>query len=292
MPSPIVVRRYVGGNPQGILAWHTHYTNDAESSGGVLTRKSVMGYQWWQQGVIYQVYVRSFQDSNEDGIGDLAGILTRLDYLEWLGIEAIWISPVYPSPMADFGYDITDYTGIDPLFGTLRDFDLLVSELHRRDLKLILDYVPNHTSSQHPWFQASRSSRSNAKRDWYIWRDPAPDGAPPTNWQSEFGGPAWTFDESTGQYYYHAYLPEQPDLNWRESDVRAAMYGVLRFWLNRGVDGFRVDAIHMLIEDESLIDNPPNPLWHTGQSPTRRLLRTYTADLPEPHVCIAGMRRV
>jgi alpha-glucosidase len=249
-------------------------------------------HAWWQRGVLYQVYPRSFQDSNADGIGDLRGILRRVDYLEWLGVTGVWISPIYPSPMADFGYDVCNYTAIDPLFGSLEDFDELLRELHGRDIKVILDFVPNHTSLRHPWFEASRSSRTNARRHWYIWRDPAPDGGPPTNWQSEFGGPAWTFDAPTGQYYYHAYLPEQPDLNWRSPEVRAAMYNVLRFWLKRGVDGFRVDAIHMLIEDESFLDNPPNPAWQPGQSPARRLLRTYTADLAETHVCVAGMRRV
>jgi alpha-glucosidase len=251
-----------------------------------------MTHAWWQEGVVYQIYPRSFQDSDDDGVGDLNGILSRLDYLRWLGIKAVWISPIFPSPMADFGYDVAHYTDIAPVFGTLAEFDRLVGELHRHDLKLVLDFVPNHTSNQHPWFRTSRASRSNEQRDWYVWRDPAPDGGPPTNWLSEFGGPAWTLDSQTGQYYYHAYLPEQPDLNWREPEVRSAMYNVLRFWLKRGVDGFRVDAIHMLVEDESLIDNPPNPAWDARQSPARRLLRTYTADLPETHVCVAGMRCV
>jgi alpha-glucosidase len=249
-------------------------------------------HRWWQHGIVYQVYPRSFQDSNGDGIGDLPGLLNRLPYLRWLGITAIWISPIYRSPMADFGYDIGDYEDIDPLFGTLEDFRRLVAQVHQLGMKLILDFVPNHSSDQHPWFQVSRSSRSSATRNWYIWRDSAPDGGPPNNWQSEFGGAAWTLDSTTQQYYYHAYLPEQPDLNWREPAVRDAMHEVMRFWLDRGVDGFRVDAIHMLLEDESLQDNPSNPLWHPGVSPARRLLRTQTADLPETQTVIVGMRRV
>ncbi len=179
-------------------------------------------HEWWQRGIIYQIYPRSFQDSNGDGIGDLRGILSRLDYLAWLGVDAIWLSPIYPSPMADFGYDISDYTDIDPIFGTLADFDQLIAEVHRRGMKLVLDFVPNHTSDQHPWFIESRSSRDNPKRDWYIWRDPAPGGGPPNNWLSNFGGDAWELDPATGQYYYHAFLKQQPDLNWRNPDVQAS----------------------------------------------------------------------
>ena len=251
-----------------------------------------MAHEWWQTGVVYQIYPRSFQDSNGDGVGDLRGILGRIDYLRWLGIQAVWLSPIFPSPMADFGYDVADYTGIDPVFGSLADFDELLEGLHRAGLKVILDFVPNHTSDQHPWFLDSRAARSSARRNWYIWHDPAPDGGPPSNWQSEFGGPAWTLDPATGQYYYHAFLRRQPDLNWREPEVRAAMHDVMRFWLDRGVDGFRVDAIHMLVEDEALIDNEPNPQWQPGQSPARRLLRTHTADLPETHTHVMGMRKV
>ncbi|AWK89808.1 alpha-amylase family glycosyl hydrolase [Azospirillum thermophilum] len=250
------------------------------------------GHAWWQSGVIYQVYPRSFQDSNGDGVGDLPGVLARLDHLVELGVDAVWLSPVYPSPMADFGYDVEDYTGIHPLFGGMADFDRLVAGAHARGLKVILDYVPNHSSDRHPWFRASRSSREDPRRDWYIWRDPAPDGGPPTNWLSEFGGSAWEWDARTGQYYYHAYLKEQPDLNWRNPEVREAMLGVLRFWLDRGVDGFRVDAIHHLIEDERLRDNPPNQAWREGMSPTRRVIRLHTMDQPEVHDAIAAMRRV
>ncbi|MDQ2671018.1 MAG: alpha-amylase family glycosyl hydrolase [Gemmatimonadota bacterium] len=251
-----------------------------------------MDLTWWQRGIIYQVYPRSFQDSNGDGVGDLRGITARLDYLVWLGIDAVWISPIYPSPMADFGYDVSDYTGIHPLFGTLEDFDRLIEAAHARGLRVILDFVPNHTSVEHPWFVASRSSRTSPKRDWYIWADPAPDGGPPTNWESVFGGSAWELDATTGQYYYHAYLREQPDLNWRNPAVRDAMHDVLRFWLRRGVDGFRVDVIWHLIKDAELRDNPPNPDYCDGMPSYRRCLATYTTDRPEVHELIAGMRRV
>ncbi|KAA0687899.1 DUF3459 domain-containing protein [Azospirillum brasilense] len=250
------------------------------------------GFAWWQSGVIYQVYPRSFQDSNGDGVGDLPGILARLDHLETLGVDALWVSPIYPSPMADFGYDVSDYTGIHPLFGTMEDFDRLLAELCRRGMKLILDFVPNHSSDRHPWFQASRSSRSDPKRDWYIWHDPAPGGGPPNNWLSEFGGSAWEWDAATGQYYYHAYLKEQPDLNWRNPALCEAMLDALRVWFDRGVDGFRVDAIHHLIKDARFRDNPPNPGWREGMSPVQRVIRLHTVDQPEVHDAIAAMRRV
>src|SRR6476659_8926453 len=202
---------------------------------------------WWQRGIIYQIYPRSFMDSNGDGVGDLPGIVGKLDYLAALGVDAIWLSPIYPSPMADFGYDVADYTGIHPLFGTLADFDMLLAEAHARDIKVILDFVPNHSSDQHAWFRESRSSRDNPKRNWYIWRNSAPGGGPPNNWLSNFGGSAWELDQQTGQYFYHAFLREQPDLNWRNPDVRVAMHDVMRFWLARGVDGFRVDVIWHLL---------------------------------------------
>ena len=256
------------------------------------TPATVDSFAWWQRGVIYQIYPRSFQDSNGDGIGDLAGITSRLDYLRWLGVDAIWLSPVYPSPMADFGYDVSDYTGIDPVFGDLKDFDALLAETHRRGMKLIMDFVPNHTSERHPWFLESRASRENAKRDWYIWRDAATDGGPPNNWLSEFGGAAWTRDEATGQYYYHAYLPQQPDLNWRNPEVRAAMHDAMRFWLERGVDGFRLDTIHHLFEDEDLRDNPPNPDFRPGMAPTLAFERRRQVDLPEVQDALAGLRAV
>ncbi len=247
---------------------------------------------WWQRGIFYQVYPRSFQDTNADGVGDLNGVRQRLPYLAELGIDAIWLSPIFPSPMADFGYDICDYKGIDPLLGSMADFDALIAEVHGRGLKLILDLVPNHTSDQHPWFVESRSSRDNPKRDWYLWRDPKPDGGAPNNWLSEFGGSAWQYDATTAQYYYHAFLREQPDLNWRNPAVRKAIYDVMRFWLRRGVDGFRVDVIWHLIKDQQFRDNPPNPGYREGQPPHQRLLPLYTTDQSEVHDVIAEMRRV
>ena len=247
---------------------------------------------WWQSGVIYQIYPRSFQDSNGDGVGDLRGIIQRLPYLAEFGVDAIWISPIFVSPMADFGYDIADYTGIDPLFGNLTDFDELLAAAHQLGLKLILDLVPNHTSDRHPWFIESRASGDNPKRDWYIWHDPAADGGPPNNWLSEFGGRAWEYEATTRQYYYHAFLAAQPDLNWRNPDLRAAMYDVMRFWLRRGVDGFRVDVIWHLIKDDQFRDNPPNPDFGSGDPPHHAVIPLYTADRPEVHDIIAEMRRV
>ncbi|MBI5478311.1 MAG: DUF3459 domain-containing protein [Deltaproteobacteria bacterium] len=247
---------------------------------------------WWRRGVVYQVYPRSFQDSNGDGIGDLPGVRQRLDYLAWLGVDAVWLSPFYPSPMADFGYDVADYCGVDPIFGTLADFEALVEDAHARGLRVVVDFVPNHTSARHPWFVESRASRQGPRRDWYLWRDPAPGGGPPNNWLAHFGGSAWTLDERTGQYYLHAFLPEQPDLNWRNPDVRAAMHDVLRFWLDRGVDGFRVDVIWHLLKDEQFRDNPPAPDSDPRHGPSRALLPIYTTDQPGVHEIVRGLRRV
>ena len=254
--------------------------------------KRAATYLWWQRGIIYQVYPRSFMDSNGDGVGDLRGLISRLDYLRGLGVDAVWLSPIFPSPMKDFGYDVSDYTGIHPLFGTLEDFDLLIREAHAHKIKLVLDFVPNHTSDQHPWFIESRSSRDNPKRDWYIWRDPAPSGGPPNNWLSNFGGSAWEDDPKTEPYYYHAFLREQPDLNWRNSQVIEAMLNVLRFWLERGVDGFRVDVLWHLIKDEQFRDNPVNPDWREGADPYQRLLELHTTDQAEVHAVVTRMRRL
>jgi alpha-glucosidase len=246
---------------------------------------------WWRHGIFYQIYPRSFQDTNADGVGDIAGIIERLPYLQSLGVDAIWLSPIFPSPMADFGYDIADYTGIDPLFGTMADFDALVKAAHASGLKVILDLVPNHTSDQHPWFVESRGSRDNPKRDWYIWRDPAADGGPPNNWLSEFGGRAWQYDASTRQYYYHAFLAQQPDLNWRNPEVRRAIYDVMRFWLRKGVDGFRVDVIWHLIKDADFRDNPQIGLSR-GPAPHEKILPLNSTDQAEVRDVIAEMRRV
>jgi alpha-glucosidase len=248
--------------------------------------------QWWQTGVLYQIYPRSFQDTNGDGVGDLAGILARLPHLVDLGVDALWLSPIFPSPMADFGYDIADYTDVARLFGSLADFDALLAAAHRAGLKVLLDLVPNHTSDRHPWFANSRRSRDDPQRDWYIWRDPAPGGGPPNNWMSEFGGSAWQLDPPTRQYYYHAFLNEQPDLNWRNQKVRHAIYDVMRFWLARGVDGFRVDVIWHLIKDDQFRDNPLNPAFALGRPPHERLSPLYTTDRPEVHAVVAELRRV
>lgn len=240
--------------------------------------------------MIYQIYPRSFFDSNGDGVGDLAGIARKLDYVQWLGVDALWLSPIYPSPMADFGYDISDYTNVHPLFGTLADLDTLLEQAHQRNLKVILDFVPNHTSDEHPWFQQSRESRTNEYRDWYIWRGPASDGGPPNNWLSRFSGSAWDFDERTGQYYLHTFDRKQPDLNWRNPSVRQAMHEALRFWLDRGIDGFRIDALEMVLKDDQFRDNPPNPAWKPGDLAHTRQLSTYSDDQPGLHELIQEMR--
>lgn len=247
-------------------------------------------HPWWESGTIYQIYPRSFRDTTGTGVGDLAGIIDRLDHVVDLGVDAIWLSPIFPSPMADFGYDVADYCGVDPLFGDLATFDRLLKQVHGRGLKLILDFVPNHSSDQHPWFVESRSSRHNPKRDWYIWRDPAPDGGPPNNWISDFGGSAWQFDDATGQYYLHAFLTSQPDLNWRNPDLRAAMFDAMRFWFDRGVDGFRIDVLWHIVKDPGFPDNPPNPDWTPDRTERDRLIQRYSTDQPEAHAIAADMR--
>jgi alpha-glucosidase len=215
--------------------------------------------RWWQTAVLYEIYPRSFLDTDGDGVGDLPGVTRNLDYLQWLGVDAIWIAPFYPSPMVDLGYDISDYTDVDPRFGTLADFDDLLAQAHTRGIRVVVDYVPNHTSDQHPWFRDSRMSRQSPKRDWYVWRDPTPDGEPPNHWLTMFGASPWTRDDATGQLYLHSFLPEQPDLNWRNTAVRDAMFDVARFWLDRGVDGFRIDVAPMVMKDPDLRDNPERP---------------------------------
>jgi alpha-glucosidase len=245
---------------------------------------------WWKHAVIYEIYPRSFQDSNGDGVGDLNGITSRLDYLKDLGVDAIWITPIYPSPQVDFGYDIADYTSIDPQYGTMADFDHLVKEAKARDIRVIMDFVPNHTSDKHPWFVESSSSRTNPKRDWYVWRDGKGPGQPPNNWLSWFGHSAWRFDARTGQFYYHHFYPEQPDLNWRNPEVRKAMYDVLRFWLDRGVAGFRLDAVSRLFEDPNLHDDPLLP--GTNAYGDQNIEHKYTDNLPEVHEVLKEIRQV
>ncbi len=249
---------------------------------------------WWQRGIIYQVYPRSFQDTNGDGVGDLRGVTERLEYLQNLGVDAVWLSPIFTSPMKDFGYDVADYEGVDPLFGNMQDFDELLAQAHARGLKVMLDLVPNHSSDQHPWFLESRVSRDNPRRDWYIWRDPAPDGGSPNNWLSFFGGPAWTLDEATGQYYLHQFLKEQPELNWANPAVRGAIADAVRFWLKKGVDGFRVDVIWLLGKHQDYLDEPvvEGALGLPGQGPHAQLQHIYTQDQPETHTFIRDLRAV
>ncbi len=241
---------------------------------------------WWHDGVIYQIYPRSFADSNDDGLGDLNGIRSRLDYISELGVDAIWLSPVYPSPDADFGYDVSDYTGIDPRYGTMQDFDDLLAEAHRRDIRVVMDLVLNHTSDQHPWFIESRSSRDNPKRDWYLWRDPAPGGKQPNNWRSVFGGPGWELDERTGQCYFHMFAKEQPDVNWHNPEVRRAMLDVFRFWLERGVDGFRLDVFNAYFKHAGFQNNPSR----LGIMPYDHQHHLYDIDQPEMFPLLAEIR--
>ena len=249
---------------------------------------------WWKHAVIYEIYPRSFQDSNGDGIGDINGITSRLDYLQNLGIDAIWITPMYPSPGIDYGYDISDYTAIDPVYGTMANFDHLVAEAKKRNIRVIMDYVINHTSDQHAWFKESRSSRTNPKRDWYIWRDGKAGSQPgtqlPNNWQSWFGHSAWTFDPKTKQYFYHYFYPQQPDLNWRNPEVKKAMEGVLEFWMKQGVAGFRIDAVSRLFEDPDLHDDPYLP--GTNVYGDRNIEHKYTDNYPQVHDVLKDLRKV
>jgi len=212
---------------------------------------------WWREGTLYQIYPRSYRDTNGDGVGDLRGIIEQLDHLQWLGIRGVWLSPVTVSPNADFGYDVADFYDVDPSFGTLADLDELIAEAAGRGIRILMDLVPNHTSTEHPWFLESRSSRDNPKRDWYVWADPKPDGSPPNNWVSSFFGSAWTLDDATGQYYLQNFLPQQADLNWWNDEVRDEFDRIRRFWFDRGVAGFRIDVAHMIVKDRELRDNPP-----------------------------------
>jgi glycosidase len=250
---------------------------------------------WWQTSVVYQIYPRSFQDSTGNGIGDLAGITRRLPYLsQTLGVGAIWISPFYRSPMADFGYDVADYTDVDPLFGNMDDFDALLARAHDLGLRVIIDWVPNHTSDEHAWFRASRSSRDDPRRDWYVWRDRKSDGSVPNNWLSYFGGSAWEWDAGTEQYYLHSFLAEQPDLNWRNPGVQAAMFEGVRFWLDRGVDGLRIDVAHLILKDPAFRDNPPTPGNHylpfKDHGEYDRQLHLYDKGHPDTHSVYRELR--
>lgn len=247
---------------------------------------------WWQKGVLYQIYPRSFQDTDGDGCGDLAGIRKRIPYLVDLGVDAVWLSPIFPSPMADFGYDVADYTAIDTVFGSLEEFDRLLEACHASGLRLLLDFVPNHSSDRHPWFIDSRSGRESPRRDWYIWEEPSDGGGPPNNWLSVFGGSAWKYDEASGQYYHHAFLEEQPDLNWRNDSLRQAMLDVLKFWFDRGVDGFRIDVLWHIVKDAHLRDNPVNPDYEPGDNPYNKLEPVYSTDQPEVHEIAAKMREI
>ena len=248
------------------------------------------GHQWWQHAVFYEIYPRSFADSNNDGIGDLKGITSKLDYLKDLGVDAIWITPCFPSPQVDFGYDVSDYEDIDPMYGTLADFDTLISEAKKRNITVILDFVVNHSSDQHKWFQDSKSSRTAQYRDWYMWHDGKASNQPPNNWTSEFGGSAWKFDPTTGQFYYHFFYAEQPDLNWRNPAVKDAMFDVTRWWYKRGVSGFRLDAVDTLFEDPQLRDNPILPGKNAYGDPIQD--RIYNTKLPEVHDVLRQLRQV
>jgi alpha-glucosidase len=248
------------------------------------------GHEWWQNAVFYEIYPRSFADSNNDGVGDLNGIKSKLDYLRDLGVDAIWITPCFPSPQVDFGYDVSDYENIDPMYGTLADFDSLEADAKKHGIRIILDFVVNHTSDQHKWFLDSKSSRTSEHRDWYIWRDGKGQGHPPNNWVSVFGGSAWQFDATTSQYYYHYFYPQQPDLNWRNPAVKDAMFGVTRWLYDRGVAGFRLDAVDALFEDPNLHDNPVKPGKNAFGDPIEE--NKYNSKLPEVHDVLRGLRKV
>ncbi len=247
---------------------------------------------WWRNAVIYEIAAISFQDSDGDGYGDLPGLLQRIDYLRWLGVGAVWLTPIYSSPDHDFGYDISDFCAVDPRYGTMSDLERVRDALHESGIRLILDLVPNHTSDRHVWFEQSRTSRDNAKADWYIWAEAGPNGGPPNNWLSRFGGSGWEWCEARRQFYYHSFLTSQPDLNWRDDEVRQAMADVMRFWLDRGVDGFRVDASAVLIKDDLLRDNPRDPEADENTPPPQKYTPVFTDDRPEAMGCIEFIRSV
>src|SRR5271168_1132833 len=247
---------------------------------------------WWRGAVVYQIYPRSFLDTNADGVGDLAGVRSGLDYIASLGVDALWLSPFYRSPMKDFGYDVSDYRDVDPMFGTLADFDALLAEAHARGLKVIIDQVWSHSSDKHPWFVESSASRENPRADWYVWADAKPDGTPPNNWLASFGGPAWTWSAKRRQYYLHNFLPEQPDLNFWNPAVQDAVLDIARFWLDRGVDGFRLDVVNYYVHDRNLTDNPPARRNRTPLMATDMQLHTRDRSQPENLLFINRLRKV
>jgi alpha-glucosidase len=266
-------------------------SHDSESMRG---RDSTLSQEmsWWREAVFYEIYVRSFADSNGDGVGDLPGLISKLDHLADLGVDGVWVSPVMPSPNADWGYDVSDYCAVDPAYGTLGDVDMLVEGAASRGMRVLFDLVPNHSSDRHPWFLASRSSRHDPKRDWYVWRNPKADGSAPNNWVSSFFGTAWRLDDATGQYYLHSFLEEQADLNWRNDDVRAAFDDILRFWFDRGIAGFRIDVVHKLMKDAALRDNPPATRSDSFIEQVWRQRELHNADQPENHELMRRWRAI
>src|SRR5918992_273889 len=294
-------RRRVPGRPVPARRHRAGGGPSARHAGGTSGGPLMLEPAWWQRGAIYQIYPRSFADSDGDGVGDLPGIAAHLDYLSELGVEALWLSPIQPSPMVDFGYDVADYCQVDPTFGTLADLDRLIADCHARGIRLLLDWVPNHTSDRHPWFLASQWTRDDPKRDWYVWRD-GRDGGPPNNGRSTFGrvGPAWSFDRRTGQWYLHSFTPQQPDLNWDNPAVEAAMHDGLRFWLDRGVDGFRIDVVHKIAKDPLLRDNTEaarrhDEDWdsiHDRIRAIRRVVDEYPDRMIVGEVYLLDLRRV
>jgi alpha-glucosidase len=246
--------------------------------------------EWWRGAALYQIYPRSFQDSDGNGVGDLGGVLRRLDYVAGLGVDGVWLCPFFPSPMRDFGYDVSDHRGVDPVFGTLAQFDAVLAKAHGLGLKVIIDQVWSHTAAEHPWFRESRSSRDNPRADWYVWADARPDGSPPSNWQSWMGGPAWRWEPRRRQYHLHNFLPQMPDLNFHCPDVQDAILEVARFWLDRGVDGFRLDTVNLYFHDLALRDNPALPPAEAGDSPVLMQRHEYNANRPETLAFLERLR--
>jgi alpha-glucosidase len=285
-----VLLLYLAFSPGATLIAQSHAASMPASAKAKSPPGTAEERLWWQHAVFYEIYVRSFADSNNDGIGDLNGITSKLDYLKQLGVDAIWISPCFPSPQVDFGYDVSNYEDIDPMYGTLSDFGRMQAEAQQRGIRIILDFVLNHTSDQHQWFIDSRSSRNSKHRDWYIWRDGAGPNQPPNNWLSVFGGSAWQFEAKTGQYFYHCFYPQQPDLNWRNPAVKDAMFDVTRWWYQRGVAGFRLDAVDTLFEDPGLHDNPILPGKNEYHDPNME--NRYNRNMPEVHDILKGLRQV